>query len=106
MKTYIYIIILMLLLSFNLEAQQNKTKKHYQSRSRISKTIVDSSKIVTKSSDCKYLKSDSCNMQRNKGQCRMKDQFIDKDGDGINDNRCKGMGLGCKKRNLNCGGKK
>ena len=28
------------------------------------------------------------------GFCRMKDKFIDKDSDGINDNRCRGIGLG------------
>jgi hypothetical protein len=35
-----------------------------------------------------------------------KDQFIDKDGDGINDNRCKGSGLNnCKRKGRRCGQK-
>jgi len=33
----------------------------------------------------------------NKGKCDSNDVFIDKDGDGINDNRVKGMGLGKRK---------
>lgn len=38
---------------------------------------------------------------------RLNDQFIDADGDGINDNRCRGMGLGpCKGRGQKRGGKK
>ena len=32
----------------------------------------------------------------------MKDVFIDKDGDGINDNRCNGMGFGKKLRKGKC----
>ena len=39
----------------------------------------------------------SMNCLNAKGECRMKDKFIDADGDGINDNRCNGMGLGLKK---------
>jgi hypothetical protein len=36
-------------------------------------------------------------MRRHKNKCDSNDIFIDKDGDGINDNRLKGMGLGKRK---------
>jgi hypothetical protein len=45
---------------------------------------------------------------KNKKQCLKgkKDKFVDKDGDGLNDNRCKGTGLqNCHRKGKKCGKK-
>lgn len=49
----------------------------------------------------KAKKTANCNMP----ECKQ-DTFVDKDGDGINDNRCTGMGISPCKKNKNCKMKK
>jgi hypothetical protein len=49
---------------------------------------------------------DSCKYFGAKGKCRMKDTFIDKDNDGMNDNRCNRMGWSQKKKMGKCCRKK
>jgi hypothetical protein len=44
-------------------------------------------------------------MMMEQNRQRLRDKFIDKDGDGINDDRCGGMGLGHKKKAPGRGGK-
>jgi hypothetical protein len=105
MKTIIIIFAFILFTNFSIEAQQSKKKSN--SKKKAHKTLIDTTKRNISCSDsCINKYKDSCNYQKKNGQCRMKDTFIDKDGDGINDNRCNGMGLGCQKRKRNCGGKK
>jgi phosphorylcholine metabolism protein LicD len=105
MKSIVIIYLFILISSVSIDAQQ--INKKINSKNKATKLLVDSSKKSLISLDtCINNSKDSCKFKKNKGQCRMKDTFIDKDGDGINDNRCNGMGLGCKKRNRNCGGKK
>jgi hypothetical protein len=105
MKNIIIIVAIMLFLHLSIEAQQINNKSN--AKTKASKLLADTSKKSLTSIDtCINKCKDSCKFKKNKGQCRMKDTFIDKDGDGLNDNRCNGMGLGCQKRKRNCGGKK
>jgi hypothetical protein len=103
MKNIVIILVFILISSLSIEAQQIKKN----SNSKAKKVLVDSTKksLISSDSSCNKMKN-SCNKQNGNGQCRMKDKFIDNDSDGINDNRCKGMGIGCQKRKRNCGGKK
>ena len=83
-------------------------------KSTIAKLLVRSYKptegaiFVNNTDTCANRINDTCRKMNASGKCRMKDKFIDKDGDGINDNRCSGMGLGCGKGKGkgNCFGKK
>ena len=105
MKCIVIIFLFILISSFSIDAQQIKNKTN--TKTKATKLLADTSKKSLISIDtCNNKCKDSCKFKKNKGQCRMKDTFIDKDGDGLNDNRCNGMGLGCKKRNRNCGGKR
>lgn len=105
MKTLLIIIVLILLSNFSIEAQQSK--KYANSKNKANKSLVDTTKNSTTNLDsCNIVNKDSCINPNSKDKCRMKDNFIDKDGDGINDNRCNGMGFGRQKRMGNCGKRK
>lgn len=104
MKRIVIILVIILISSFSIEAQQINKKN---AKVKTKNLFQDSTKVQSTSSDsCCNNKNESCKNQKGNGQCRLKDKFIDKDGDGINDNRRKGMGLGCQKRKRNCGGNK
>lgn len=105
MKIFLSIIIFSLILSTSLEAQKKSSKINSKPKSK--KALVDTSKVSVKNIDtCSNPNNKDCKKMNGDGKCRMKDQFIDKDGDGINDNRCSGMGFGCGKGKGNCYGKK
>ena len=54
--------------------------------------------IQGKDSVSKAQASNQAKQERNRRRKRLRDKFIDEDGDGINDNRCKGVGLNNFKR--------
>ena len=124
MKTIFLSIAIIIFSSLCLKSQQEEAGKTVEIQSLALISNHDSLKTIQKSSDSSFKKcNDSCKGQKIGGQKRMrknfidkdgdgindnciKDRFIDKDGDGINDLRCKGMGLGLQKRNRYHGGKK
>jgi hypothetical protein len=86
--TSVCVIIFAILLVCNFDGiSQNKGKKL---KRRI--TIVKDSTIKKVPSTCK---SKTCKNDTVKAHCG---RFIDKNGDGINDNRCSSMGISKKKR--------
>ncbi len=82
-----FIIILLVLLSFTLATELNGYQNQ-KNRKHTNRTKSDSSKVVADTA-----KNKCCT--KNSSKC---DIFIDEDGDGINDNRCRGYGV-CKHKN-------
>ncbi len=108
MKKIIILFGLLLVMIISIDAQTAKKSKNSLKKTDVVKLSSDSSQSLAISNDS-CSNNDSCRGKqwgKRNGMCRMKDTFIDKDGDGINDNRCKGMGLGWKKKNQNCKVKK
>jgi hypothetical protein len=102
MKKIIIVFGLLLAMVISIDAQTAKKSKNSSKKSDVGKLSSDSSQSLAISNDSCRKNDDSCRGKqwgKRNGMCRMKDKFIDKDGDGINDNRCKGLGLGWKKRN-------
>jgi hypothetical protein len=115
-----YIIIGFILASgINLQAQQVKLESCNSISTQQDFAFADTNSKKNNNFDSsRTINSDSTKMGKNNQKCRMKDKFIDNDGDGINDNRCfekgsgcsnelncKGMGLGLKKRKGKLGGR-
>ncbi|MBM2814796.1 MAG: hypothetical protein HW421_1558 [Ignavibacteria bacterium] len=78
-------------------AKKNKKKSEKVTDSCYSKSINDS---------CMHWKGNKGFCKDGKQPCRMRDKFIDNDSDGINDERCMGLGLGNKHRKGKCCEKK
>lgn len=105
MKKLIYIILIIFLIS---DIAYSQNRKSVKSKTSVKKALVaDSTKKCNNGNKCGFSKSGGNGKNcKHQGQCRMKDTFVDKDGDGINDNRCSGMGLGHKKQKGKCCKKK
>ena len=84
--------------SINTSAAKPKTAK------KAAKTAVvkDSSAAFCKNDSCRMMKQNMTGCGQGRGMCRMRDNFVDKDSDGINDNRCMGIGFGKQKRCGKC----
>ena len=70
----------------NTDKRKNRKYRRQRNRSHSSRQGICDSTI----------KNDSCqaaNGKQGRGKNRKMDKFVDEDGDGINDNRCKGTGL-------------
>lgn len=95
MKLYISCLIVFLSFIFvqsDMLGQNNGKQK--------GKTTVQMQKNITLPDSTVCGGHGKCNGRQNKGfQKAKRDTFIDKDGDGINDSRCRGMGLSnCRKK--------
>lgn len=89
MKNLIVILISFLALSAAGYAQETKQQEE--------KSSADTVKVVKESKQADDTKPGR------KDRMRKRDRFIDKDGDGINDRRCTGMGLhNCHRKGKNC----
>jgi hypothetical protein len=111
MSRIIVIALFVLLPVFAVSAQnkpqEKKTAGSQVQRKAAAKSGTGGEAVQTESASCNDQSSGGdarrgCGQGKSKKQCgRSRDTFIDKDGDGINDNRCSGMGLQkrcCRKR--------
>jgi hypothetical protein len=92
-----------------LLAENSLTGKDSTQQSKVSKdTSSVAGKTKNKSGKCNFIDlngdgiNDNCMSEMGKGKAKGKDCFIDKDGDGINDNRCQGSGFCKQKRQRKC----
>jgi hypothetical protein len=100
MKYLLFILSLSGILSISSIAQTNVNNIVPTKNNDFTYADTTKKQQANKTAD-KSVKADSC-----KGKCRNNDCFIDNDNDGMNDNRCKGMGSGCKNKYRKCKGKK
>ncbi len=60
------------------------------------------SEIAKDTSESKQAQRTGHGKKMRNGRCGRNDKFVDKDGDGINDNRCKGSGFCRQKKKKKC----
>lgn len=105
MKTYhnlkVLAFIIFLIVSFGAFSQSTAQTKTEQQKSKL-EVKKDSNQVLNKSTNKESNLEPGCRQGKGKGCCRMKDRFIDKDNDGINDNRCNGIGFGKQHKKGKC----
>jgi hypothetical protein len=111
MKYYIVIFLVVFsVAAFSQSASnsEDSKEKNLESKTKITKT--DSKKQSMKNTECD-VNGEKKGLGKNKSKMMIdnksnKDWFIDEDGDGINDNQCRGMGVGRCSGKGKCGNKK
>ncbi len=93
---FIFLIVFLGILSYSSAQQKQEPQK---GKTELKK---DSVQLINKNISNESNTGPGCPQGKGKGCCRMKDKFIDKDNDGINDNRCKGIGFGKQHKKGKC----
>ncbi len=91
-KLYIIVLVLVMLLLVPSANAQKKEKPKKADKEQVKKDKDTTSTDKDQDECCNGVPKRDGKGPHGKGR-KMKDTFIDKDGDGVNDNRCKGMGL-------------
>lgn len=97
-KLILFCVIIITVIAFNCDncrCADNKAK----GKSTVVNDKSKEKKAVVVQDKCKVKAKKSCSNSCSKDSCKTKcGKFVDKDGDGINDNRCSGMGISKNKR--------
>lgn len=106
MKSFIIFCFIFLTYSSNSLVSQETIESKSKNIDKFALTADSAShKNNCKDSLCKQNGKNCDKNGKQKKENRKSDRFIDSDKDGLNDNRCKGMGFGGKKRAGKCCGK-